>query len=169
MGAQVFFTGTVDHLRYNHLVFKMGMLLLVVLALFTSAEGLDDLKRARTKVPRNEYRNTHSYHMGKSLNGHLKRSHQNVKPCYELEHDIIYAASNDNRGMRFAGLDEYLSHWDDINRVAAANSLLGEMQRDGHCLEAVMWWVHHLSHNKKQELKDVAIPSLPLVQWQILA
>lgn len=68
--------------------------------------------------------------------------------------------------MRFSTIEEYSVHWDDITRTAADQPLLVEMQRDGHCLEAVMWWVHHLSEATQKELTHVTIPSLPLVEWR---
>jgi len=57
--------------------------ILVLGALACYAGAISDLQRARTKVPRDQYRSDHTYRMGKVLNGHLKRSHSNTKPCYQ--------------------------------------------------------------------------------------
>ena len=38
---------------------------------------------------------------------------------------------------------------------------LGRMHRDGHCHEAVMWYVHHLLESMKEVVQDKA--SLPLL------
>jgi hypothetical protein len=41
-----------------------------------------------------------------------------------------------------------------------------EMQRDGHCLDVVMWWTHHLSQAKREELSHLKIPNMPLQRWR---
>ena len=82
-----------------------------------SGVPLDDLTRARTKVPRNEYQTPVPNHMAKILNRHLTRSHPNIKPCHEWTaaelqtlqtemyqhrapaHDEIYQDVKDNRLM----------------------------------------------------------------------
>jgi hypothetical protein len=159
---------------------------LVAFALLASAQGLDDLQRARTKVPRNDYRADHSYRMGKVLNEHVMRSAGKTQACHEWSpaelqelqtklhslkedaHNNIYAGSQDTRAVRFASLQEYQSHWAEMNQLVEAegNPFLVEMQRDGHCLEVVMWWVHHLSEKTRNEMHHFVLPSLPLVHWR---
>jgi len=157
----------------------------VVLACFHVAfSNLSDLQRARTKVPRPEYRADHHYRMGKVLNGHLTRAHKNTKPCHEWatvelqslqatlhglkesEHNHIYAGALDSRALRFGSLHAYQQHWAEMTDLTKGKPLLIEMQRDGHCLEVVMWWVHHLTEAKRSEFQHLMLPTMPLVQWR---
>lgn len=152
--------------------------------LSSGATAIDDLKRARAKVPRMEYRSDIPHDIGQKLNAHLRRSHPNVKPCYqwssadlqELQaslharvedaHNAIYQETSDNRALRFRSLQEHQAHWAEMNQLVKGHRLLTEMQRDGHCHDAVMWWVHHLSESSRSQLSNVTIPSLPLVEWR---
>jgi len=156
---------------------------LALLACYAGASN-SDLQRARTKVPRDQYRSDHSYRMGKVLNGHLTRSHGNTKACHEWSpeelqelqaklhglkedtHNEIYVDSRDNRALRFGSIEEYQAHWGEMGQLAQGNPFLKEMQRDGHCLEIVMWWVHHLSQKTQADLSHVTLPTMPLVEWR---
>ena len=40
---------------------------------------------------------------------------------------------------------------------------LSEIQRDGHCHEAVMWFVHHITEDMKQILKETTDITIPLL------
>lgn len=51
--------------------------------------------------------------------------------------------------------------WEEMNAEAAADPELARMHRDGHCHEAVMWYVHHLPDSVKAAMKDKA--ELPLL------
>merc|ERR1712195_466575 len=51
--------------------------------------------------------------------------------------------------------------WEELNAEAAKDPELARMHRDGHCHEAVMWYVHHLPESVRAELKDKA--ELPLL------
>eukprot|EP01065_Artemidia_motanka_P037868 TRINITY_DN46771_c0_g1_i1.p1 TRINITY_DN46771_c0_g1~~TRINITY_DN46771_c0_g1_i1.p1 ORF type:complete len:562 (+),score=188.92 TRINITY_DN46771_c0_g1_i1:59-1687(+) len=155
-----------------------------LLALAAPALGLGDLERARAKVPRQEYRADHSYRLGKRLNQHLAASHRNVKPCHkwtsaelqrlqatllqhrEPQHDVIYGRANDARALRFKSTAEFEAHWAHVGKAAGQHKQLTEMQRDGHCHEAVMWWVHHTTHGTRQKLAHVEVPTVPLVEWR---
>jgi hypothetical protein len=122
--------------------------------------------------------------MGKVLNKHLKNSHQNTKPCHEwtvaelqefqsklFQHreesfDSIYREVSDTRAMLRSSVEEHEAHWAEMNSAAGSHPQLIKMQRDGHCQEAVMWWIHHLSEETKASMQDLTIPALPLVHWR---
>merc|ERR1711948_23966 len=66
----------------------------------------------------------------------------------------------DNRRMR-ADLAEVKKEWDELNLMARESPELMRIHRDGHCHEAVMWYVHHLPEVIRSELKDkIALPLL---------
>merc|ERR1712070_454155 len=59
--------------------------------------------------------------------------------------------------------------WEQLNKEAAATPELARMHRDGHCHEAVMWYVHHLPESVKAELKDkVDLPLLSNFRHNVL-
>ena len=153
------------------------------LALLGCADAVGDLQRARTKVPRDEYRASHGYAMGKVLNKHLQNAHGNTKPCHEwsvqelqelqsalLQHrdeslDGIYREASDTRAM-LREEAEYPSHWAEITEAAKSHPNIIKMQRDGHCQEAVMWWTHHVPEAAKSNLQHLTLPTLPVVAWR---
>ena len=146
-----------------------------------------ELARAKTKVPRGHYKGANFTHMSHVLNGWLAESKHvaSVRPCRlwtareiqqlqatlflarEATLDDIYQGTADNRRMRLA-LDDMSSSWEKLNALVeedlghrpAAHAIL----RDGHCHEAVMWYVHHLTDDIKQVFKsaNVEIPLLSL-------
>jgi hypothetical protein len=146
--------------------------------------AIGDLERVRTKVPRAEYRSDASHGIGKVLNSHLQKAHPNTKQCNQFSakelqnlqaelhmhledaHNDVYSAVQDTRALRFSDLEAHKAHWDEMNQHAATHPLVEEMQRDGHCLDIVMWWVHHLSEAKRQELSHLVIPNMPLQRWR---
>ena len=81
-------------------------------------------------------------------------------------HNEIYGSVQDTRALRFEDLEAYKAHWDEMNKHASTHPLVEEMQRDGHCLEVVMWWVHHLSQAKREELSHLVIPKMPVQRWR---
>lgn len=147
----------------------------------------EDKIRANTKVPRHNYRGMDFGHMSQVLNNWLNMSSSSgegtkVKACEqwdvediqklqallfmlrETQFDDIYQSTDDNRRLRFDVLDDISSSWTILNREAAEhrNPMLKRMRRDGHCHEAVMWFVHHLTADLKEILQqaDVTIPLL---------
>jgi hypothetical protein len=146
--------------------------------------AIGDLERVRTKVPRPEYKADHHHRIGKVLNAHLEKAHPNTKNCnqfsaselqqlqaelhahVEESHNEIYESVRDTRALRFENLEGYKVHWDEMNKHASTHPRVEEMQRDGHCLEVVMWWVHHLSQAKREELSHLVIPRMPLQRWR---
>jgi len=155
-------------------------------ALLTSTVvALDDLQRARTKVPSDDFRaHDHPHSVARMLTSHLEKSHSNTKPCnqftalelqelqtvlhshHQSVHNDIYSDVSDTRALRFGSLGEYQDHWTEMNAHAATHPNIHEMQRDGHCLEAVMWWTHHLSESSRKELSHLTIPRMPHNYWR---
>jgi len=147
----------------------------------SAAPSLSDLKRARTKKPSDAYRGADQTKMSQTLNMHLRRSEAKVRACedwspkelQEVMHTMvnhrskdlqgIYNTTNDRRQLTFASASEYLAHWADINHVADSRPHLVVPQRESHCREAVMWWVHHLDEEQRAQLRkqSVAVPLLP--------
>merc|ERR1719469_1510004 len=139
------------------MVMSLAMLLLPLFPceVRATSESLADVKRARSKIPRRSYQAPRQS-MSEALNKHL-RSQAGAIPCDEwgtdalqtwqsrllnvrsVELNDIYIAANDARRL-------LVTNWDSANSEAARGSdELRRMQRDSHCREAVMWFVHHLS------------------------
>eukprot|EP01063_Lacrimia_lanifica_P035220 TRINITY_DN665_c0_g1_i1.p2 TRINITY_DN665_c0_g1~~TRINITY_DN665_c0_g1_i1.p2 ORF type:complete len:386 (+),score=173.72 TRINITY_DN665_c0_g1_i1:401-1558(+) len=81
--------------------------------------------------------------------------------------DAIYQDAKDNRRLRHS-IDDLVARWGDLNDALAASGGGGggaaaAIHRDGHCHEAVMWWVHHVSEDMKMVLSStpITIPLLP--------
>lgn len=144
-----------------------------------STAAASDLKRARSKVPRAEYVGSDFQDMSSQLNSWLLKHAPNSRECDEwtvdeLQHlqmtilqlrdpelDEIYQSSQDNRRLRMPV--ELAKEWAELNTLAAQDPELARIRRDGHCHEAVMWYVHHLPEHMKSELKDKL--SLPLLSY----
>mmetsp|Transcript_10396 Transcript_10396/g.23516 ORF Transcript_10396/g.23516 Transcript_10396/m.23516 type:complete len:549 (-) Transcript_10396:370-2016(-) len=162
----------------------MRLLFACLLALAAAASGgpsATDLRRARVKKPRDTYRGDDQTRLSQVLNSHILRSTQNARPCAEwttkslqdflelmLSHrsdqfQHIYNASNDRRKLSKGSIQEYRNHWQKLNRITATHGHLLDALREAHCREAVMWWVHHLTDEKRGELQasGVAVPLLP--------
>merc|ERR1711959_300509 len=138
-----------------------------------------DLKRARTKVPRKSHKGTDFANMTEKLNGFLKQ-YPNTKECDQWkveelqqfqtlmlmmrapEMDDVYRTTSDRRQLR-GDEEAHGKRWEELTKLAS--SLGGDhqkMHRDGHCHEAVMWFVHHISEPKRQKLAAMlAVPLLP--------
>lgn len=122
-----------------------------------------DLVRARSKIPRGNWKGEGRGGVSDTLNGHLKKTFPHVKDCkdwtaeqlQELQTELfrhrntdfndIYHDSSDNRKMHMSSLEDYQQHWAEMNGHAERNPHLKEMHRDAHCNEAVMWLVHHVN------------------------
>jgi len=138
-----------------------------------------DLKRARTKVPRDTHKGSAFADMSKKLNGFLKQ-YPNTKECSQWsakelqqfqslmlmmrapEMDSVYRTTSDRRQLR-GDEDVHGERWERLSRLAS--SLGGNhetMHRDGHCHEAVMWFVHHTSEPLRKKLAAMmTVPLLP--------
>jgi len=139
-----------------------------------------DLFRARSKVPRPDWKGDGHSGMSANLNKHMQNMFPNVKPCdqwsaQELQQlqtelfnsrapelDDIYSDSSDNRAMKRSSLGEHQAHWSALNDHASANPHMVQMLRDGHCHEAVMWLIHHVPGPEQQTLfAKRPVPLLP--------
>jgi len=81
--------------------------------------------------------------------------------------DTIYQAAEDNRRLR-GSLDDLHKEWQDLNKLLeeSEDEELSDIQRNGHCHEAVMWYVHHLNEDAKEALNDVPQITIPLLSTQ---
>ena len=140
-----------------------------------------DIRRAEEKVPRGHYKGVDFSEMSDILNGWLNSS-TTTKPCLdwdvkelqqlqallylarESQFDDIYRRTEDNRRLRPAVLSDLTTNWAGLNKLAETHSdpRLKAVRRDGHCHEAVMWFVHHLSADMKELLAAAKVP-IPLL------
>lgn len=141
-----------------------------------------DLQRARTKAPRDEYRGPDQAGLSKVLNAHLRRAEERTQACdewtpaelqklmalifEERHHEMqeIYQAGNDRRQMKLDSVPEFLQHWADLNQAAQRHPHLLQPLRESQCRQAVMWWTHHLTEEKRKHLsstRNVTVPLLP--------
>jgi hypothetical protein len=145
-----------------------------------AAADHSDLRRAKTKVPSDAFRGDGQVGLSKVLNGHLRNSEANLKSCEEWttaglqefmghiaphrssELMEIYEESNDKRAPVLKNFFDHMSHWKEVNRLAKHNPEFEEIARESHCRQAVMWWVHLLSNEKRAALRSqVTVPLLP--------
>ena len=80
--------------------------------------------------------------------------------------DEIYQSADDNRRMRkdFEDIEKDWAELDALLSTEEDGHIAHAIRRDGHCHEAVMWYVHHLTVDVKQMFADsgVVIPLLSL-------
>merc|ERR1711907_100581 len=121
-----------------------------------------DIARAHQVVPGSGYKGVDFQNMSLTLNKYLAVSAA-VKPCdqfsaKELQElsamlflardaklDAVYANVADNRRLR-GELEDLQKTWAGLNEAVGAHpnrDAMHTIQRDGHCHEAVMWYVHH--------------------------
>lgn len=137
-----------------------------------------DLRRARSKVPRNAYKGADFGSMSGALNEYLLQQAPQSKECdlwtveelQDLQMSLLmlrdsslndlYHDMDDNRKI-VKNITEIVREWDVLNELARTDPDLARAHRDGHCHEAVMWYTHHLPEGMKQLLQDKI--SLPLL------
>ena len=140
-----------------------------------------DLSRARTKVPRSSFKGHGQSGLSVVLNGHLRRTEDRHLDCDEWtpkklqtfmgvlnEHrspelQEIYQFAEDRRTMQLDKPADYTAHWARLNDITASNPALLSHLRETHCREAVMWWTHHLTEDKRVDLRalNLTVPLLP--------
>lgn len=138
-----------------------------------------DLRRARSKVPRDTHKGTDFSSMSEKLNSFIKQ-YGNAKECSEFaaeelqrfqlimmllrapELDAIYQDGSDRRALR-GDEDAHGKRWEELLNVAKKlGGRYQEMHRDGHCHEAVMWFAHHMPEDLRRDIAQrMAIPLLP--------
>lgn len=139
---------------------------------------VSDLKRARSKVPRAAYKGDNFQNMSSTLNRWILKQAPNSKNCddftvEELQRiqmtlymlrdpqlDDVYQKSHDNRRIS-KDIAAISKEWEELNAEAAKDPELARMHRDGHCHEAVMWYVHHLPESVRAAIRDKA--GMPLL------
>jgi len=156
----------------------------VALAFLTlaSASPISDLQRARTKVPRDEYRGHDFAEMGEVLSKQLRASlpATSVRSCddfsardlHRLQASLaevaepallaIYNGSHDNRRERHASMADLRDHWRSLLTEASADDEL--VLRDALCHDVVMRFVHHTTAQTRQGLTidpKFVLPTLP--------
>ena len=90
------------------------------------------------------------------------------------EFEKTYRTTDDNRRLQANGvysdsLDELKAMWAEEAAIVAKNPALAEVSRDGRCHDAVMWFTHHLTADRKEELMhsgaiDFVLPLMPKAQ-----
>jgi hypothetical protein len=144
-----------------------------------------DLKRATSKVPRDEFKGANIAHLANTLNQQLQkiaragdlRLHRcedlSLQALQETQQRIVsvahpafqqmYEDTNDNRRFRFTSPDELKATHSEQRSLVAEVPELEEIFRDSHCRESVMWYVHHLREQEKALLHSAGfeLPSLP--------
>lgn len=143
-----------------------------------------DKARAVEPVPRQAFKGSDFENMANVLNGWLEEGDHETRACalwsteelqqlqamiYLAKHsefDEIYQSVDDNRRMRkdFADIEE---DWAQLNALLEGvedDHIAHDIRRDGHCHEAVMWFVHHLTTDVKKMFADagVVVPLLSL-------
>jgi len=145
----------------------------------TDKAAASDLRRARTKVPRDEYKGDDFHSMASTLNKYLTKHAPQSRNCdswtvqelQELQIQLlmlrdtqlneVYHETDDSRKIK--DIQAITEEWEVLNQLASTDADLQRAHRDGHCHEAVMWYVHHLPEDMKVLLKDKI--SLPLLSF----
>jgi len=143
---------------------------------------VEDLKRAKTKKPRDIFQGKHFQESMQKLNAHLQRVpglrteacsdmkrsvlHETQRMLFDARShhlDSVYQVASDTRRMAHDSLDSLLAEQAKFEAVTSHVSPdVQEKLRDGLCHELVMWYVHHLSADAREEIKDhIVLPLLP--------
>jgi hypothetical protein len=144
-----------------------------------------DLKRAKSKVPRDEFKGNDFESMSSTLNEYLLRHAPNSKDCdlwtveelQELQLSLlmlrdsqlndVYHDMSDRRKIE-KDVAKLVGEWDELNLKAATDPDLAKAHRDGHCHEAVMWYVHHLPQGMKDVLSSkISLPLLSAMRHEV--
>ncbi|KAK3279201.1 hypothetical protein CYMTET_12903 [Cymbomonas tetramitiformis] len=149
----------------------------------SSVASLQDIKRAKTVVPRKDYRGINFQNMSAVLNNWIASGSATFRACDDwnldelqklqamlylvrnADFDSIYTPARDNRRLVNETLEDIKATWADLNKLVEghpAESKLKNIVRDAHCHESVMWYVHHLSEDTKNILGETGI-EIPLL------
>ena len=146
-----------------------------------------DVKRAKQKKPSRPYRGETFDDMSNTLNRWLNRNKKiTTTSCdqwtseeiqrlqamlYLIKDDSlnqIYQDADDNRQMR-QSIQNIQHEWESLNALIASQendaqrASLARVQRDGHCHEVIMWYVHHLTEDVQKVLSADSKLHLPLL------
>ena len=171
-------------------------LLLVALAAGQDIAALTDLQRAHIKIPRSHVKGSSIVDMLQKMNRQLSvnvPAGLATAPCKEFSHgeiinilktlheardpalEAVYVEADDNRRLQAGGhkTDDnatLIKEWMAEAQLLAANPALAPVLRDGRCYDVVMWWVHHIPAEKKEELaSNGVLQKLPLMPIPELA
>merc|ERR1712137_8221 len=83
------------------------------------------------------------------------------------EMDDLYRVTDDRRQLR-GDESDHGERWERLSKLAAeVGGDFEKMHRDGHCHEAVMWFVHHVSEDTRWKLAAMtSVPMLPQVKHE---
>jgi len=151
----------------------------------TDKAKVADLRRARSKVPRDDFKGDDFQSMSQTLNTYLQKHAPQSKDCdlwtmEELQQlqisllmlrdsqlNDLYHETDDNRKIN-KDIQQLVQEWEELNKLASTDPDLARAHRDGHCHEAVMWYVHHLPEDMKDLLKDkISLPLLSSMQHEL--
>jgi len=143
---------------------------------------VDDLKRARTKKPRSGYigKGSSLIAANEKLNGHLYAMDgvafkdcdkfttvelrdllKKMHPYTSTELKEVYVTTSDARQSAYNSIDEMEEHWSQLDEI-------DDRVRDGHCHEAVMWFVHHLPKKTQSVVAEqLLLPKLPKTDHRV--
>ena len=152
----------------------------------SSAASKFDKTRANQAKPRSAYRGESFSDMSNTLNRWLRKNRHlknRVRSCASFSAEElqklqgllylardeslndVYEAADDNRKLR-ASMEDLIESWEKLNKMVkehSDSSRLSEIQRDGHCHEAVMWYVHHVTEDMKEILSSTTDITIPLL------
>eukprot|EP00438_Fugacium_kawagutii_P029071 Skav203069 [mRNA] locus=scaffold363:7105:7962:+ [translate_table: standard] len=159
--------------------------LLLTPSVSESPMGWKDIRRAKTKKPGPAYKGHSQTVMSQKLNHHLTKAElsesSGTLPCEKWslselqefmmtigEHrseelQLIYKSTMDRRSIRSESLVDFKSQWKMFNELVDSRPHLHAPLQEAHCREAVMWWVHHLAEEKRQELRRLPNFTVPLL------
>jgi hypothetical protein len=81
----------------------------------------------------------------------------------ELNH--IYRDANDTRLLAHSSLEELMTEQKRIKSMTVERPELARKLQDGICHELVMWYIHHLSADAREAVKDrLVLPLLPEIE-----
>ena len=151
----------------------------------TNMAKASDLKRARSKVPGDNFKGDDFQDMSETLNKYLQKHAPKSKDCdqwtmEELQQlqisllmlrdtqlNDVYHDTDDNRKIN-KDVQQLVQEWEELNKLASTDPDLARARRDGHCHEAVMWYVHHLPEDTKDLLKDeISLPLLSMMRHDL--
>jgi len=154
---------------------KLLLLLTAALCPAEAQPSLADLGRAKARKPRAEFQGHGTLASANArLNGHLLRRpnlrtvacealstadlRATLRGLFALRSEGLVAVypKGDGRHSTYSSVEEMEQHWTGLPDDE------GSRQRDGHCHEAVMWFVHHLTAAAQEEFAKVrTLPLLP--------
>jgi len=116
--------------------------------------GSQDLRRAKTKVPRDAYRADSQADMSNILNRHLTKAEKQTLPCKDwtnvelqafmekvAQHSSpdlqqVYRSTSDRRALKSESIEDHKQQWKTLNHIVDNHPHLRTPQQEAHCREA---------------------------------